>query len=257
MEQKLKGKPARIVGFTIGGLLIAFLLLSLIVKGKEAMDVLQKNYYSANTIVVTGEGKITTMPDVVYVGYDIETKNKDLKAAIEKNKETIKNFSSFLAEQGIKQDEIWVINFNVEKNTDVDAEGKENITHKLTNTIKIKIKDKEKLSEKIKTIFDKAIQEGMTFTAGWGCGGNYFEGEKFGFYVDNQEEYIAESTKKALEDAKKRAKEQTAMAGLKLGDIVNVSDYSFFPDACSAFGGDFINPIEVKKSINVTFEVKR
>lgn len=259
MEQKLKGKPARIVGFTIGGLLIAFLLLSLVVKGKEAMDVLQKNYYSANTMTVTGEGKITAMPDVAYVGYDIEIKDKDVKTVMEKNKETIKNFSSFLAGQGIKQDEVWVANFNIVKNTDTDAEGKENITYQLTDTIRVKIKDKEKLAEKIKTISDKAFQGGMTFSAGYSsyCNGDAPEGDRIGLYVDNQEAYITKATEKALEDARKHAKEQAVMTGLKLGDVVSFSDYSSFSNNCTVFVADFINPIEIKKSISVNFEVRR
>lgn len=262
MELNLKAKSAQIVLFTIGGLLIIFLLLSLITRGKEAGDILQKNYYPANTINVAGEGKIMAMPDIAYMGYDIETKNKDLKVAMEKNKETIKSFSSFLAEQGIKQDEIWVTNFNVMKNT-LDAEGKESITYQLTNTIKVKIKDKEKLAEKIKTISDKAIQNGMIFnnTGGYGyCNSESSEVDKNGLFVDNvdnQEKYITEGMEKALEGAKKRAKQQVEMAGLQLGDIVNISDYSDFPSFCTAFVADFINPIEVKKSMSVTFEVKR
>lgn len=268
MEKKSKEKPAQtvgfvsgasFVGFTIGALLIVFLSLSLIIKGKEAIDVLDKNYYPSNIISVTGEGKISVMPDVVYLGYDVETKDKDAKAVAEKSKETIKNFISFLADQGISQDNVWVLNYSMRKNTESDAEGKEITAYQITETIKAKIKDKEKLAEKMKTISDKAMQEGMTPNLGYsGCGGDSEE-SRTGLYIDDPEQYNAELISKALKDAKKQAIEQTRMAGLRLGGIVGVADYSSYPpSSCGVFADvGFLNKIEVKKDISVTFEVKR
>lgn len=268
MKQNLKKKSTQIVGltagapfvgFAIGALLIVFLSLSLIIKGKEVIDILDKNYYPSNIISVNGEGKINVMPDVAYLGYDVETKDKDVKAAMEKNKETTKKFLSFLFEQGITQDNVWVLNSNMWKNTEYGAEGEEITTYQITETIKVKIK--ENLAEKIKIISDRAIENGMTPNLGCcGCG-NDSEESRTGLYADSPEKYNVELISKALKDARRQAREQTGLAGLRLGEIVGVADYSQYPafsTSCGVFADvGFLNKIEVKKNISVIFEVKR
>ncbi|MFH1192455.1 MAG: hypothetical protein V1655_03185 [bacterium] len=62
-----KNKPMQIIGFTIGGLLIIFLLFSLITKGKEVMNLAEKNYYPSNTTSITGKSSLKVMPDTAYL----------------------------------------------------------------------------------------------------------------------------------------------------------------------------------------------
>lgn len=258
MELNLKSKSAQIVFFSIAGVLIISLLFSLVIKGKEVVDILERNYYSANSIAVNGEGKIKVMPDVAYAGYNMEVKNKDMQQAAKEIKEKTKTFLSFLFEQGIPEENIWLLNYNVFKNSEIDPLGKEFFTYQITQTINVKIKDKEKLLEKINLISDKAMREGLLYNSSSCCSCGSSEESRAGFYIDNPEEYYKEATRLAIEDAKKQAREQANLMGFKLGGLVSSSDFSDDSTACNTANAvEILNKIEIKKNISVNFEVKR
>lgn len=257
-----KNKPMQIMVFTIGGLLIIFLLLSLITKGKDIIDLAEKNYYPSNTISITGKSSLKVMPDTAYLLYDVpQIEDKEMQGATNKLKEKAAKFISFLENQGVNKKEVWILNYSSFINDTTDENGNAITKYQVSETIKVKVADKEKLADKIALISEEATKEGLIINSGMSyCNGNEIESERQGLFISNPEEYQRKLKIEALKDAIKQAKELTSITGLRLGGLVGVSDYSSYPfSSCAYLGGasNFVNEIEIGGTINVNFEIRR
>lgn len=247
--------------FIIGGLLIVFLLFSLVTKGKEIIDLAEKNYYPSNTISITGKSSLKVMPDTAYLLYDVpQIEDKEMQGATNKLKEKAAKFISFLENQGVNKKEVWILNYSSFKNDTTDENGNAITKYQVSETIKAKVADKEKLADKIALISEEATKEGLIINPGMSyCSGSEIESERQGLFISNQE-YQRKLKIEALKDAIKQAKELTSITGLRLGGLVGVSDYSSYPfSSCAYLGGasNFVNEIEIGGTINVNFEIRR
>ncbi|MFH1192427.1 MAG: SIMPL domain-containing protein [bacterium] len=187
-----------------------------------------------------------------------------MQIAINKLKEKATKFISFLETQGVNKEEIWISNYNNFKNDITDEAGNTTTNYQVSETIKLKIKDKdkEKLTDKIVFISEEAVKEGFVANSGGMgyCNGSDVEGDRLGLFIEDNNEYIEKLKIEALKDAIKQAKELTSITGLRLGEIFSVSDYTSYPSInCTYLGGasNFLNKVEINGAISVYFEIRR
>ena len=174
---------------------------------------------SQNTgIWVTGEGKVTVVPDVAVLSVGVETQ-ADTVAQAQNDAATAMNaMKSELASRGIADKDIKTQYFIINPARSlVPDTGEEKLTgYRVTNMLTVKVRKVEDTG----TIIDAVAK----------AGGNYIRIDNISFTVDDPVSYQKEARDKALADAKDKAKQIADKAGLKLGEPTYISETtSYYP----------------------------
>ncbi|HYV33643.1 MAG TPA: SIMPL domain-containing protein [Candidatus Limnocylindria bacterium] len=247
--------------YTIGLLLVAFLVFGTIVKIHDTYLAFRYSVYPNKSITVNGESKIKATPDVAYLNFTYQANGAD-KVKLDKDANaSLNDFKSFLETQGIDKEDISLSQKSTNP-TQYDSSGMTPTNYQLTELMTAELKGAQGMSQKVKTIADEAKKRDLmtgnnSDSPGLGC---------LGF--ENFSESLKSAWPDAIKDAQKKASELSAASGLSLGKIVTVSDNSYNQ---SSYGGGYgvscssdqaideeatIKPQELTANLSVTFEVK-
>lgn len=220
-----------------------------------------KNIAPNRTFTVQGEGKIIAIPDIAEISVSIITEGeKNLSNLQRENSEKANKFISFLKEKGIDSKDIQTVSYNIQpryKYFTCEAgvcPPPEIIGYSINQTIKVKIKDLNKIGE---------ILEGVVKN-----GANNVSGPNF--TIDDPLKLQDEAREKAILDAKERAKMIAKITGFKLGKIISINEIQSYPQPIFPLyelGGERVEeqPIapkiepgsqEIKVTVNLVYEIK-
>ncbi len=203
-------------GKLIGSTLIILAILSLYFRfiGPIPFSVTQTTTEKKNTFDVQAEGKTTAIPDTAEINVGIQVNKNTVQAAQKEANEKINKISNEIKKLGIDDKYIKTTDYNVYPEYDYRA-GQKIVGYNVNITLKIKVKDFDKINQVIDTATSLGANQigNLTFT---------IDDEKL-------EEIKMEARKQAIEKAKEKAKEIANAGGLKLGRIVNISE-STTPD---------------------------
>lgn len=183
--------------------------------GYKAHDYIGINPKENHSIAITGEGKITGVPDVakIQLGYSVEKKTvaeaqkentAKMNAVIDKLKKDFK----------IDSQDIKTVNYSISPQYDWSTTGKQTLRAYLVNQdITVKVRDMDKISQ----VLDAAGAIGINQV------GN------LSFEIDKPEKLKEEARAKALEQAKAKAEVLSEIVGVKLGKIISFSESSNEP----------------------------
>jgi len=205
--------PNKIVTIFIG----VFLTLGTIYLGILSWNAVKAYNYigispkESHSISITGEGKVTGVPDVakIQLGYSVEKKTvaeaqkentSKMNAVIDKLKKDFK----------IDTKDIKTISYYISPQYDY-SNGRQTLRGYIVNQdISVKVKEMDKVSQ----ILDVAGSIGLNQI------GN------LSFEIDNPEKLKEEARTKALEQAKTKASALSNVVGVKLGKIISFSESS-------------------------------
>jgi uncharacterized protein len=190
---------------------------------------------SQNTgIWVTGEGKVTVVPDVAVLGVGVEAQ-ADTVAQAQNDAATAMNaMKSELASRGVADKDITTQYFSIYPvRTYAPDTGEEKLTgYRVTNMLTVKVRKVEDTG----TIIDAVAK----------AGGNYIRIDNISFTVDDPIPSQKEARDKALVDARDKAKQIADKAGLKLGDPTFISETtSYYPTPYQSYGMGLAVPAPV------------
>ncbi len=161
----------------------------------------------STTFDVTGEGKVTAVPDVAVVTVGIQANGTTVKAAQDQINSTINKVSEAIKKLGVDSKDIKTTNYNV--NPSYDFTSGQKITGFLANTnLQIKVRQLEKAN----SVIDTATANGVNQVGG------------INFDIDEKTKLENEARQKAVDQAKKKAQDASKIAGFKLGRIINYSE---------------------------------
>jgi len=161
-----------------------------------------------STFDVTGESKITTVPDKAVVSLGISVNESTVKAAQDKANTIINNINAELGKLSIDKKDIKTDNYSLYPNYDY-SNGAQRITgYNVNANLSVSITDFAKLNQAV--------------DAATNVGANQVGGITFTLSDDKRKEVENEARKEAIENAKAKAQELSGLAGMKLGKIVNV-----------------------------------
>jgi uncharacterized protein YggE len=241
------------VGKTIFGKIILFLIILILYfrfVGPIPLSVTQTTVEKKTTFNVEGTGKVSAVPDTAEVNLGIETSKKTVVEAQKEANEKINRIIDAVKKIGIEERYIKTVNYSVYPQYDF-KEGRSVTGYNVNVSLQIKVKN----FEKINTVIDSATSLGANQVGG------------LNFTIDDKklEELKMQARKQAIEEAKKKAKEMAALAGIRLGKIVNISENStspYFPQSLKQMqmgmgGGDQetqtqIQPGESEITISIT-----
>mgnify|MGYP001592663430 FL=1 len=187
-------------------------------------------------ITLSGEGKVMAKPDVAKISATILTENESLKIAQEENSRKSNVLTSFLKGVGIAEKDIRTIGYNIYPQYSypppcppyslcpLGSDRPKIVGYQVRNSYEVTIRDLGKTGEILSGIIGSGVNEvsGITFT------------------IDEPEALQAEARKKAIDNARDKAKKLAADLDRRLGKIVNFSESGGFPPIIfreAAFGG--------------------
>jgi uncharacterized protein YggE len=169
-------------------------------------------------IWVTGEGKVTVVPDVAVLSVGVEAQANTVAQAQNDASNAMNAVKSELAARGIADKDITTQYFNINPvRTYVPDTGEEKLTgYRVTNMLTVKVR--------------KVEDTGTVIDAVANAGGNFIRIDNISFTVDDPVPYQKEAREKALANARDRAKQIADNANLKLGEPTYINETtSYYP----------------------------
>ena len=214
MEESFKEKNKCLLGFVL--VILGVFLISLIVS--EAIDIQNKITETENTITVSDTGEIYAKPDLALTTFSVVNEAKTVAEAMSENAKKMNAVIDSVKKQGVEDEDIKTINFNIYPRYEYQREGMEVysypagrrvlVGYEVTQSLEVKIRDMTKIGE---------ILQGAT-----DAGANQV-GE-LQFTIDKQDELKAQAREEAIKKAKAKAEELASQLGIKLTRIVNFSE---------------------------------
>ncbi len=164
----------------------------------------------------TGEGIISAVPDIARVEIGVNTRAKSAADALRQNTEAMQSvFDSVKQRFGIAGKDMATTNFNVNPVYFTPRDDKGNptgparlVAYEVHNQLLVTVRDLGKLG----ALLDSVVRDGA----------NRLEGLSFGF--SNREKLLNEARRKAVEQAKAKARLYAEAVGFRLGPVLEVRE---------------------------------
>lgn len=204
-------------------------------------------------IAISGEGRVTGIPDIATIQVGLITEKSDVKTAQKENTDKLNRLIETLKKMEVEDKDIQTSYYNIYPQYDW-TDGKQVLRgYQVSQGVSIKIRNLSKVGD-------------MLGAAGEG-GANQVSGLTFN--IDDPEKLRQEARLKALENAKEKAEALAEAAGVKLGKVVSFSEYSNSPADYGTMldsygGGDFkaaaptieSGSIDIVVTATVGYEIK-
>jgi len=170
-------------------------------------------------IWVSGQGKVTAVPDIATLRLGIEAQEVTVAEAQTQATEAMSDVMAALAANGVAENDIQTQYFSIRKVTKWDRDKDEEVVigYRVTNTVTAKIRDIDEAG----SIID-AVAE---------AGGDLTRVDSISFSVDDPSEYHEVAREEAMADAKAKAQQLAELAGVTLGKATYISEGISYPVA--------------------------
>lgn len=193
------------------GIVLGVLGITLLSKytGPFPLSITQTTTQKQSTFDVTGQSKVTTIPDKAMVNMGITVNEPTVKQVQDKANTIINNINAELGKLGIEKKDIKTDNYNLYPNYDY-REGQKITGYNVNANLTVSVTDFSKLNQAI----DAATK----------VGANQIGGISFTLSDEKKKEVENQARKEAIDDAKAKAETLSKLAGMRLGKIVNVAE---------------------------------
>jgi uncharacterized protein YggE len=212
-------------------------------------------------IWTTGEGKVYITPDVAVLTLGIQSQETSVAVARDKAATAMKAVIDALKAQGIEDKDIQTQYFNINQTTRWMNDKEEITGYRVTNTVVVKVRKIEKAGD----VIDKAVE----------AGGDLTRVNGINFTVDEPQAYYEKARDKAFDYASAKAKQLATKAGVKLGNVIYMTEssgnnnyqiayrnYALSGDAVAVPAATVpsnisIGQLEISATVNLGFEINR
>ncbi|NPD17342.1 SIMPL domain-containing protein [Xinfangfangia sp. D13-10-4-6] len=184
--------------------------LSALVLGAALMAATPSLADRANTISVNGEASISRAPDMATISVGVTTTGKTAAEALTQNSAEMQKVIDRLKASGVGDAQMQTSGLSVNPNWSNSNYSSTSEVEGFTamNSLRVGIRDLDKLGE----LLDAVVADGA----------NTLNGVNFGL-IDPRP-VLDEARKEAIVDARAKAELMAAAAGVKLGDLVSISE---------------------------------
>ena len=159
-------------------------------------------------ITVNGEAVVMVQPDQIVINFGIETWDKDIMVAKQKNNEIMKRAMTVIKESGIPDKDIQTDYLSVEPRYNDNYEKKDLIGYFIRNTFVVTMSDPEKVEDLVTAV----LQSGV----------NYIHG--INFQSTEFKKYREQARELALNAAKEKAEKMAGALGQLIGDPIQINE---------------------------------
>lgn len=213
-------------------------------------------------ISVSGEGKISVRPDLATFYATVLTKAEKVKDAQDENTRKSNAVIEYLKKGGLEDKDIKTVGYSIEpqyryfnrpvclQNSCPPGEPPEVVSYLVRHTLEIKVRDFGKIDDFLSGVVSKGANEVSTVQ----------------FSIENEDALKADARKKAIDEAREKAKILARDLGVRLGKVLNFSEgsmpvpiYARALEAKGGYGGapeaaptPQVEPGEQEVRVNVT-----
>jgi len=161
---------------------------------------------------VTGQGKVTVIPDLVTLRLGIVAQEASVAEAQSQAAEAMDKVMTTLTDNSVAKKDIQTQYFSISQITrwDKDKEREVVIGYRVTNTVTAKIRETDMAGPIIDAIAE--------------AGGNLTRIDSISFSVDEPSAYYEEAREKAMAGAKAKADQMAELAGVTLGKPTYITE---------------------------------
>lgn len=219
----------------------------------EAAPAAQTASAPARTITVVGEGKVKSRPDVAQANIGVEVLGSDIKQASQDASDTMEALLAALKAAQVADKDIQTSYFNVWVERPYTPQGTPSteVLYHVNNNVTVTIRDLASVA----AILGKAIESGANTI------------NSVTFNVADPSTLRSEARKKAVENALAEAQELAVLNGVKVGEVVSVSEVisggAYYVSEAASFdgmggGGGPISPgdVEIAVQLQVTYAIR-
>ena len=172
------------------------------------------------TISFSAEGKVFAKPDIAKLVFSVINQGEDAELVQKENNEKMAKALNFVKEQGIKEDDIKTINYNLNPQYDYswcrEKDAKDIyvscppkiIGYMLTQGVEVKIRDFDKIDEIVGGLTQAGANDISTVS----------------FEIEDLEDYKNQARIEAIKKAEARAKLFSQETSIKLGKILGIAE---------------------------------
>jgi len=170
-----------------------------------------------NGIWVTGQGKVTAVPDIATLRLGINAQEESVAQAQSQATEAMDNVMSALTENGVANKDIQTQYFNIRQVTRWDKDKEKEVVtgYRVTNMVVAKIRDIDEVGAVIDAVAE--------------AGGDLTRIDSIAFSIDDSSEYYEEARQKAMADARTKAEQIAELADVNLGKPTYIYEGLQFP----------------------------
>jgi hypothetical protein len=161
-------------------------------------------------LTVSGEGKVTVIPDTAIINLGITVSRPSVKLAQNDANAVINKISADVKKMGVESKDIRTGEYSIYPQYNYNLQPPKITGYQVTASLTITIRD-----------FDKINQVIDTSTAD---GANTVNGIQLTVDEDIQKELLKQARQEAVKDAKTKAESLASAAGITLGRIVNIQE---------------------------------
>lgn len=159
---------------------------------------------------VSGEGKVTVVPDVAILNLGMSSRKNTVKAAQAEANTIVNQLTKALKESAVEDRDIKTTNFSVYPDYDYNNGANRIVGFHVNVSLTVTVRNIDKVND----ILDKATNLGV----------NSVGGIQFTVAEDKLKELNKEARLKAIKEAKEKASELSSLSGMTLGKIVNIQE---------------------------------
>ncbi|MFH0913931.1 MAG: SIMPL domain-containing protein [Chloroflexota bacterium] len=219
-----------LIGFTVALLVLAAVLAigctgiapsaPPVVTGQGAITLSQQS----TGIWVTGEGKVTVVPDVAVLTLGVETQATTVAEAQSQAATSMDAVMKELRRLGVAEKDIKTQQFNIFPVKRVEKDRELLIGYRVTNMVTAKIRSL------VQESFPLDYKAGNIIDAVAKAGGDYTRINSISFTVDDPSAYLKQAREKAMKDAEAKAKQLADLSGVRLGKPTYINESGgYFP----------------------------
>ena len=164
------------------------------------------------TVTVSGSGKVYLTPDIAYITIGVHTEGENAAEAVAENNAQAQKVIDALKAEGIAEKDIQTTNFSIYPQQEYDTEGKPTgkIKYIVDNSVFVTVRDITQVGD----VLDATVKAGANSISG------------IQFDVADKTAALSEAREAAVADAKVKAEELASAAGVTLGEVQTISEYT-------------------------------
>lgn len=197
-------------------ILAGFMVLGLVVSASNPLQAGEpaSTQPPMRTISVGGSGRAFLPPEIATISIGVRTEDSDAAQAVEDSNSQVVTLKEALLAMGVEERDIQTTSFNIYPNQQFDETGRPvSTTYVVENTVTVTVRDLDMLGELLGTAVE--------------AGANQIYGIQFD--AEDRSEALSQARRAAVEDARAKAEELAAAAGVSLGELQSISEISGIP----------------------------
>lgn len=190
-------------------------------------------------IWVSGQGKVTVVPDIASLRLGIEAEGDNVSIARDQAAEAMESVMTALTENGVAENDIKTQYFSIHRITQWDRETEQEVVtgYRVINMVTAKVRDIDQIGTVIDAVAD--------------AGGDLTRVDSIGFTVDDPSIYYDEAREEAMAEARDKAEQLAELAGVTLGNATYISEGSQAPPITrSGYAMDVAEEMEVETPVS-------